>query len=62
MISSRDARQPTVKTAKVLQSKAKNSKQKFKQIYILNKSHSILHEDNYLNLISKYWYPSFKFS
>ena len=54
MISSRDARQPTLKTAKVLQSKAKNSKQKFKQIYILNKSHSILHEDNYLNLISKY--------
>ena len=54
MISSRGTRQPTVKTARVVQSKAKNYKQNFKQIYTLNKSHSILNEDNYLNLISKY--------
>ena len=62
MISSRGTIQPTVKTTRVVQSKAKNNKQNFKQMYILNKIHSILHEDNYLSLISKYWHHSFKFS
>ena len=54
MISSRGTRQSTVKAARVVQSKVKNDKQNFKRICTLNKSHSILHEDNYLNLISQY--------
>ena len=54
MISSRGTRKATVKTARVVQGKSKSNKQNLKQIYILNKRHSILHEDNYLNLISKY--------
>ena len=62
IISSRGTRQPIVKTTRVVQSKTKNYKQNFKQIYTLNKSHSILNEDNYLNLISKYESPSLKFS
>ena len=40
----------------------KNYKQNLKQKYTLNKSRSTLNVDNFLNLTSKYYSPSFKFS